>query len=250
MTKHLGYSYEMAIEIASRYNHKSEFMKDHLSLYKWAYNRGFWKEMSAHMPKRMFLTSKEEIIKIAQKYKKKSTFIKNEPAAYGVASRMGIVDEICKHMERNWLAHEDAVERKCSRCNTIKNVEEFAKTKTVKCGIISTCRKCMNEHSYEYARKNKDKKRALTAKRRAKRNLASPHWLTEDHFNEIKKFYSLAEAAFKDTGIKHDVDHIIPIGGENVCGLHVPWNLQVIPASKNRSKNNKFSQKDGRACSN
>jgi hypothetical protein len=44
----------------------------------------------------------------------------------------------------------------------------------------------------------------------------------------------------KMTGIEWHVDHIIPLQGKNVSGLHTPYNLQVIPASWNTAKGNKF----------
>jgi hypothetical protein len=80
----------------------------------------------------------------------------------------------------------------------------------------------------------------LKAQRRAAKLKATPKWLTTSQLDEIKAMYVLADELTKSTGIPHQVDHIVPLQGSNVCGLHVPWNLQVIAASKNASKGNKF----------
>ena len=78
------------------------------------------------------------------------------------------------------------------------------------------------------------------AKRRASKLQATPPWLTAEHWAEIEATYEQAAFLSAETGIKHEVDHIDPLQGETVCGLHVPWNLQVLPRPVNRSKSNKL----------
>lgn len=89
---------------------------------------------------------------------------------------------------------------------------------------------CKRKHAY----------RLQTAKRRSNKLNATPTWLTKEHLQEIKNIYWLAVDITRTTGERYEVDHIIPLQGKNICGLHVPWNLQVLPAYINRSKGNKY----------
>ena len=74
------------------------------------------------------------------------------------------------------------------------------------------------------------------AKRRARKKKAMPSWLTEDQIQQIKEVYAEAKRLEEKTGIPHHVDHIVPLVGRIVCGLHVPWNLRAIPKADNLSR--------------
>lgn len=81
---------------------------------------------------------------------------------------------------------------------------------------------------------------ANEAKRRSIKTQRTPEWLTVDDIWIINQAYELAALRTKMFGFKWHVDHIVPLKGNLVSGLHVPWNLQVIPAHENISKHNKF----------
>lgn len=86
----------------------------------------------------------------------------------------------------------------------------------------------------------KSKKAARQSKRRASKIEATPSWLDKNHHEQIENFYWLARDLNVVTGETYHVDHIIPLKGENVCGLHVPWNLQVLPSDLNLQKSNRI----------
>lgn len=83
---------------------------------------------------------------------------------------------------------------------------------------------------------NKPRLAANTRKRQAAKLKATPCWLTKVHLELMQMMYKKAAYLTEVTGIKWTVDHIIPLNGKNVRGLHVPWNLRVIPGSENFSK--------------
>ena len=90
----------------------------------------------------------------------------------------------------------------------------------------------------EYRKNNASYFADATAKRRASKLQRTPEWLTQEHHDQIAAKYEERERITQETGIEHHVDHILPLQGKNVSGLHVPWNLQVIPAEDNLRKSN------------
>lgn len=67
---------------------------------------------------------------------------------------------------------------------------------------------------------------------------ATPTWVDRRVMFELKL---ARDERTRATGIKYTLDHIVPISHPMVCGLNVPWNLQIIPASVNAAKSNKWS---------
>jgi 5-methylcytosine-specific restriction endonuclease McrA len=82
--------------------------------------------------------------------------------------------------------------------------------------------------------------RADTKARRRKHRDATPPWLTRNQKSEIRQLYQIAITMTKTTGEQYVVDHIVPLRGNDVCGLHVPWNLRVITQEENLKKSNKL----------
>ena len=81
--------------------------------------------------------------------------------------------------------------------------------------------------------KNPNISRQATAKHKAAKIQAIPLWLSKGQLEEIKNIYHECPKGFH-------VDHIIPLQGNNVCGLHVPWNLQYLSSIDNMKKGNRI----------
>jgi hypothetical protein len=97
----------------------------------------------------------------------------------------------------------------------------------------------LREYRNAWKANNKTQVRADTKARRRKHRDATPLWLTRKQKSEIRQLYQIAITMTQTTGEQYVVDHIVPLRGESVCGLHVPWNLRVITQDENLKKSNK-----------
>lgn len=84
---------------------------------------------------------------------------------------------------------------------------------------------------------NKDKVYEWNGSRRAQLRNAVPQWADK---SKIREIYACARRMTAETGVMHHVDHIVPLSGSNVCGLHVDNNLTVITGAENMRKSNRF----------
>ena len=92
----------------------------------------------------------------------------------------------------------------------------------------------------DYKDRNVDVVRADTSVRKRRHREATPKWLTKEERLQMRELYVQARKLTTVTGERYVVDHIVPLRGESVCGLHVPWNLRVITQDENLKKSNKL----------
>lgn len=158
----------------------------------------------------------------------------------------------------------------CTLCKETKELSEFPKKKQKKDGLSPWCKPCNsakalewrnnnpekakklsarvyknnkeNRDAYmvEWRKANRPKMRALSAKKRAALLERTPKWLPKEHLEQIKTEFELAEWCSQVMNGVYHVDHVVPLRGKTVSGLHVPWNLRVIPAKDNLEKSNKW----------
>jgi len=92
----------------------------------------------------------------------------------------------------------------------------------------------------EYRTKNRGKHRADRKKYKLAKRNAVPTWLTKEQLEQIQHYYDAAQWATTILEELIVVDHIVPLQGKNVRGLHVPWNLQLLTEEENCRKGNKL----------
>ena len=92
--------------------------------------------------------------------------------------------------------------------------------------------------SKTWRQNNKGKRAKMQMNRQAQKLQATPQWLSVEQKKHIELFYLEAAKLSQGFNASIHVDHIVPLKGKNVCGLHVPWNMQLVTKSYNCSKNN------------
>ncbi len=149
--------------------------------------------------------------------------------------------------------------RTCNKCGVEKPLLEFNRDKTAKLGRSRRCAECSRKRCAEFqatvaqtpehkakrrvynARHRREKRahyNAIEGRRRAAKKNASPAWANRE---AIDFAYYAADVIHKVYGgVKPHVDHIVPLQHDLVCGLHVENNLQLMSASANLSKGNRW----------
>lgn len=159
----------------------------------------------------------------------------------------------------------------CTKCQASKPLEGFYKRKRTPDGREAWCKECRLEHnrkwfsrnkerhseltrrwyeenreqhlinSREWYAANKHRKLATTSAREDRCKNATPVWADME---ALQALYKQAKALTEETGVPHEVDHIVPLTHDRVCGLNVPANLQVLTQEQNRRKANKLAGLD------
>ena len=128
----------------------------------------------------------------------------------------------------------------------------YQKNKTRKRDYWKKWREANKEHCRaeyrRWAKANPDRINALIAKRTAARIKATPSWANHD---AIRAIYREALRLTRETGVRHEVDHVVPLRSSVVCGLHVEANLQILTSAANKAKSNQLhaAQSSIPACS-
>lgn len=156
-------------------------------------------------------------------------------------------------MQKQWTKRNKDNERQCKNCLLFLDFSSFSfdgkiRKKTGLPGYSNVCKVCKVTLSKQYARtvytkeqqnkmatewrnKNRAKDRLRVALRRHRAKIATPPYISKQDLYPIYK---------KATELGLTVDHIIPLTHDLVCGLNVPWNLQLLSLEENSSKKNTF----------
>lgn len=136
-------------------------------------------------------------------------------------------DIVAKHRKKHYILHPE------------REIETLKNWKLANPDKVNVLRIKKNQATAVWAKQNLHKRSANEASRRASKTSKTPLWLNAGHLFEMECIYKYC-ASLRLSGLAYHVDHILPLQGHNVSGLHTPWNLQVITAQENLSKGNRY----------
>jgi len=174
-------------------------------------------------------------------YKCNTCFKKKSIQEYYLKSNGKITDHRCKYCTSKYKK-----EYRSDNYDRVRNQEDVWKhdnkeaIKQSQDKYRENNKEVCNKRNRDYYKKNIHTQRARIAAKRVLRLDRYKFKLSKTDESKIKSIYKMCNNISKKTGVPHHVDHIVPLLGELVSGLHVPWNLQVIPAKDNLTKGNKF----------
>lgn len=147
------------------------------------------------------------------------------------------------------IARRRVNDRNCAECDKLhKNIYRYKypeKTREIKKANYYKHRDKHLAKRKRYVEKNRAKVNALAKAYKVRKKNRIPMWVDKKHMWLIKEAYELAALRTKQFGYSWHVDHVIPLQGELVSGLHVIENLRVIPGVDNIKKKNKYEIEHG-----
>ena len=144
--------------------------------------------------------------------------------------------------------NKDGLQYYCKVCRknvcatSFKNISEEQKQKRVSQTLAWRLKnkEFIANYNKLYKSINRPKMTSIQRKRELSKINRTPDWLTDFDYLKMDCIYQVAAMRTRESGEKWNVDHIIPLQGKIVSGLHVPSNLRIIPASENMRKNNLY----------
>ena len=129
-----------------------------------------------------------------------------------------------------------------NRTKGVENKKRYYKIHREKVIEKAKARAVEDQRKYRktWKKQNQEEVKAATNDRRRRHKNATPSWLSAEQKAEIRMIYKEAVRLCGEVPKSYAVDHIVPLMGKEVCGLHVPWNLQILTAAENFKKNNKL----------